>query len=61
MWKAKSSLTVKFMASGQGAIKVETGWQFHPMFETYQKDFIDWSEHTLYGYLTEYTTENSRV
>ena len=58
MWKAKSNLTArKFMASGQGAIKVETGWQFHPMFETYQKDFIDWSEHnTLCEYLTEYTT-----
>ena len=58
MWKTKSHLSArKFMASGKGALKTETGWQFHPMFETYRKDFLDWSEHnTLCEYLIEYTT-----
>ena len=29
----------------QGAIKTDHGWELHPMFERYQKDFIDWSNH----------------
>ena len=56
-WKAQSNLFArKFLASGKGAIETDNGWVFHPMFERYQKDFIDWSNHdTLCEWLIEYT------
>ena len=57
-WKAKSKLFARtFMASDDGARKVSDGWTFNPMFQRYEKDFIDWSVHdTLCGYLTDITT-----
>ena len=57
-WKSQVNLFArKFMASGQGAIQTDQGWRFHPMFDRYQNDFIDWSEHnTLCEFLMEYTS-----
>ena len=57
MWKTQVDLFArKFLASGQGALETDTGWEFHPMFERYQKDFVDWSTHnTLCEWLVEYT------
>lgn len=62
-WKTQVDLFArKFLASGQGALKTDTGWEFHPMFERYQKDFVDWSKHnTLCEWLIEYTNGKLKV
>lgn len=56
-WKAKSDLAARtFMSSGMGARKTDGVWTFHPMFELYHDDFIDWSTaETLCEYLQEFT------
>ena len=56
-WKTQVNLFArKFLASGQGALETDTGWKFHPMFNRYQNDFVDWSTHnTLCEWLVEYT------
>jgi len=56
-WKSTVELSArKFLSSGKGAKNIENNWLFHPMFKTYEKDFLDWSEHnSLCTYLEQYS------
>jgi hypothetical protein len=56
-WKSKIELAAPtFLSSGKGAKKMENSWMFHPLFKTYEKDFLDWSKHTsLCTYLEQYS------
>ncbi len=62
-WKSKVDLMARrFISSGKGARKIGNTWLFHPLFQTYQKDFLDWSEHqNLCTYLDQYTTADLQV
>ena len=58
-WKAQADLALRrFFSTGKGAKQTEDGWVFHPLFEQYEDDFIDWSSHdTVCAYLIDYTTD----
>ncbi len=58
-WNLSVSNTWKRFISETGSRRTNNGWVFHPMFEQYQMDFVDWSQHdTVCSYLLEYATSD---